>query len=186
MTDNAHLIRQDRIEQMIRLIRGEKVILDSDVAVLYGVETGALNRAVRRNIDRFPGDFMFQLSKEEFDYLKCQFGMSSQWGGRRRSTPVAFTEQGGAMLSSVLRSERAARVNIEIVRTFVRLRQMLLTHTELTNKLATLENKYDEQFRVVFDAIRALMTPAEPEKKEVGFHVKEKKAKYGSKSKKRG
>jgi phage regulator Rha-like protein len=159
----------ERITQSILLIRGHKVMLDADLAKLYGVETGALTRAVRRNVDRFPQDFMFQLTEQEFNDLRCQFGTSSNWGGRRYP-PYAFTEQGVAMLSSVLRSTRAVQVNIEIMRAFVRLRQMLAGHADLARKLAALEKRYDAQFRAVFDAIRELMTPPEPKKKRpIGF-----------------
>jgi len=144
-------------------------MLDADLAVLYRVDTSALTRAVRRNLDRFPPDFMFQLTKGEFENLRCQIGISSQWGGRR-FPPYAFSEQGVAMLSSVLRSTRAVTVNIEIMRAFVRLRRMLASHADLARQLAALENKYDAQFRVVFDAIRQLMAPPpEPPKKRIGF-----------------
>jgi hypothetical protein len=151
--------------------------LDEDLATLYEVETKTLNRAVKRNLDRFPEDFMFQLTNEEFASLRRQSGTSSlksqvctsRWGGRRYS-PYAFTEHGVAMLSSVLNSNRAVQVNIEIMRCFVRLRQMLASNAELARKLATLERKYDAQFKVVFDAIRELMTPSEPKKKRsIGF-----------------
>jgi len=124
------IIPAERIEQAILLIRGEKVMLDADLARLYRVETGALTRAVRRNLVRFPPDFMFQLTTEEYENLKCQFGISSRWGGRRRP-PYAFSEQGVAMLSSVLRSPRAVAVNVEIMRAFVRLRKMLASHEDL-------------------------------------------------------
>ncbi len=160
----------DRIDHCILLIRGTKVLLDADLAELYGVETKALTRAVRRNMDRFPGDFMFRLDKEEFDDLRRHFGTSSQWGGRRFA-PYAFTEQGVAMLSSVLRSSRAIAVNIEIMRAFVRLRQLLATHADLARKLDALERNYDAQFRVVFDAIRELMTPPTGPRKRIGFRV---------------
>jgi hypothetical protein len=167
----------ERITQTILLIRGQKVILDEDLAQLYEVETKALNRAVKRNLDRFPEDFMFQLTTEEFMNLRFQSGTSnlrsqtvtSSWGGRRYP-PYAFTEQGVAMLSSVLRSDRAIHVNIEIMRAFVRLRQILASHKDLARKLAALEKKYDAQFKVVFDAIRELMTPPAPKKKRsIGF-----------------
>ncbi|MGP8199538.1 MAG: ORF6N domain-containing protein [Limisphaerales bacterium] len=144
-----------------------------DRSGLYGVETGALNRAVKRNANRFPEDFMFQLTAEEYENLKCQIGISRDWGGRRRSLPYAFTEQGVAMLSSVLSSPRAVQVNIAIMRAFVRLREMLLTNAELAQKLVALEAKYDSQFKVVFDAIRQLMTPPDPARPEIGFHVRE-------------
>jgi len=158
----------ERIESRIYLLRGHKVMLSTDLADLYEVEPRALVQAVKRNIERFPEDFMFQLSQEEFDNLKSQIVISS-WGGLRRATPYAFTEQGVAMLSSVLRSKRAVMVNVEIMRAFVRLRQMLSAHADLARKLATLEKKYDAQFKVVFDAIRELMAPPERKKRPIGF-----------------
>ena len=159
-----------QVEQRIFLIRGQNVMLDFAIAELYGVATGALNRAVKRNADRFPADFMFQLSDKESDNLRCQIGISSGWGGRRRSSPYAFTEQGIAMLSSVLRSPRAVQVNIAIMRAFVRLREMLMSNADLARKLLTLENKYDAQFRIVFDAIRELMEgPPPSQKPRIGF-----------------
>ena len=162
-------IREENIEQLIFQMRGQKVILSPHLAELYGVETRVLVQAVKRNIDRFPDDFMFQLSDEEFTNLKSQIVISS-WGGSRRAKPHAFTEQGVAMLSSVLRSKRAVQVNIEIMRTFVKLRQMLSAHKDLENKLAALEKKYDEQFKVVFDAIRRLSLPVSPRKRRpIGF-----------------
>jgi len=161
-----------RIERSIRLIRGDKVILDEDLAELYGVEVKRLNEQVRRNIDRFPADFMFQLTNQEFKDLKSQFATSSQWGGRR-IPPYAFSEQGVAMLSSVLHSPRAVQVNIEIMRTFVRLRRLLASHADLAERLEELEQKYDAQFRVVFDAIRQMMAPEEKGRKEIGFRVEE-------------
>ena len=168
------LIPVEVIEKKIILIRSEKMMLDADLAVLYGVETKLLVRAVKRNIDRFPVDFMIQLDKEEYENLRCQLGTSSRWGGRRY-LPYAFTEQGVAMLSSVLNSERAIKVNIEIMRSFVRLRQMLSTNAELARKLAALEKKYDIQFKAVFDAIRQLMAPPAHKRRQIGFH--EEKAK---------
>jgi hypothetical protein len=189
------LIPAERIERRILILRGEKVMLDSDLAELYGVETKALNQAVQRNIERFPEDFMFRLSTEEFEIiLKSQIVTSrgeiteklsekkgnlksqivtSSWGyGGRRKLPYAFTEQGVAMLSSVLRSQRAVQVNIAIMRTFVQLRQMLASNAGLAKKLAALEAKYDEQFKVVFDAIRELMSKPTPlTGGEMGFHT---------------
>jgi len=157
------------IEQSIVLVRGEKVILDYVLAAMYGVTTKTLVQAVRRNPDRFPRDFMYQLSPQEVARLRSQIVTSKGRGGRRRR-PYAFTEQGVAMLSSVLRSERAVQVNVEIMRAFVRLRRLLITHADLARKLEELEQKYDSQFRVVFDAIRELMTPAAvPEKRRIGF-----------------
>jgi hypothetical protein len=168
MVNEKSLIPVERIEKAILLIRGQKVMLDADLAELYGVETKMLVRAVKRNMDRFPADFMFQLSKEEFDNLRFHFGTSSDWGGRRYP-PYAFTEQGVAMLSSVLHSQRAIQVNIEIMRAFIRLRQMLVSHVELARKLDALEKKYDAQFRQVFEAIRQLMAPPEPKRRPIGF-----------------
>ena len=168
MINKKSLVPVDRIEKAILLIRGQKVMLDADLAALYAVETKQLVRAVRRNIDRFPPDFMFQLSKEEFGNLRFHFGTSSGWGGRRY-LPYAFAEQGVAMLSSVLRSQRAIQVNIEIMRAFIRLRQMLASHVELARKLDALEKKYDAQFKQVFEAIRQLMAPPEPKRRPMGF-----------------
>lgn len=159
----------EKIEKAIYLIRGEKVMLDRDLAALYGVETGALNRAVKRNLLRFPSDFMFQLTAEEFDILRCQIGISKKSPGGRRFLPFVFTEQGVAMLSSVLNSERAVMVNIEIMRAFVRPRQMLSSNVELARRLDELESKYDKQFKIVFDAIRQLMAPPVRDGKEIGF-----------------
>jgi len=168
MNKESAIVPMARIEKAIIQLRGEKVMLDADLAELYGVETGALTRAVRRNIDRFPKDFMFQLSKEEFEILKCHFGISSGWGGRR-TPPYAFTEQGVAMLSSVLRSTQAVQVNIEIMRAFVSLRAMTADHKALARRLNKLEQKYDRQFAVVFDAIREMMNPPEGKKQPIGF-----------------
>jgi hypothetical protein len=166
MVENS-LVPVERIERVILVLRGHKVILDKDLAALYGVTTGNLNKAVARNIDRFPDDFMFQLSPDEMENLIFHSGTSS-WGGTRKP-PQAFTEQGVAMLSSVLRSQRAVQVNIEIMRAFVRLRQMLQQNADLARKLALLERKYDAQFRAVFDAIRELMKPLEKPRRKIGF-----------------
>ena len=155
------------IAQNIRLVRGHKVLLGMDLAELYGVEHRALMQAVRRNPERFPEDFMFQLNPEEWADLKSQFVISS-WGGIR-TRPHAFTEQGVAMLSSVLRGERAIQVNVEIMRAFVRLRQILTEHKELSARLDTLEQKYDANFKSVFDAIRQLMAPPATPKRPIGF-----------------
>jgi hypothetical protein len=166
------LLPAERIEKSILLIRDQKVLLDADLADLYGVATKVLVQAVKRNIKRFPGDFMFQLSAKEFEVLRSQIVTSNGRGGRR-SAPFAFTEQGVAMLSTVLRSERAIDVNIEIMRAFVRLRQLLSSHAALARKLDEMEKKYDHQFKVVFDAIRQLMMPpTEPQKKRrIGFRL---------------
>lgn len=169
----------ERIERRILLIRGQKVMLDADLAELYEVETKALNRAVRRNIERFPGDFMFELTAGEFESLRCHFGTSnlksqivtSNGRGGRRYNPLAFTEQGVAMLSSVLRSQRAVLVNIAIMRAFVKLREMLASHRDLARRLDEMENKYDAQFKVVFDAIRELMKAPEKPRRRIGFNA---------------
>jgi flagellar capping protein FliD len=167
-----------KITGKIYLIRGQRIIIDRDLAELYEVETKQLKRAVRRNIDRFPADFMFELTKAELENLRCQFGTSS-WGGVRYR-PMAFTEQGVAMLSSVLNSDRAIQVNIQIMRAFTRLRRMLETHKELKKKLEEMEKKYDEQFQIVFEAIKQLISEDEKPKKKIGY-VKEKQADYGKK-----
>jgi len=195
---NPPVIPAQRIESRVLLIRGEKVLLDADLAELYGVTTGAINQAVKRNAERFPSDFMFQLTEEEVlallksqfvtakaerefkslikkDILKSQSVISNDTvvgKGGRRSLPRAFTEQGVAMLSSVLRSRRAIAVNIEIMRAFVRLRQLVASNADLAGKLAALERKYDAQFKAVFDAIRELMSPRiPPRNRELGFHT---------------
>lgn len=165
------LIPLERIERKILLIRGHKVLLDSDLAELYGVETRRLNEQVRRNLERFPDDFMFQLSLEEVADLISQNATSS-WGGRRKP-PLAFTEMGVAMLSSVLSSERAIAVNIEIMRTFTRLRELLASHVELSRRVQSLErvsHHHGDKLRVVFEAIRELSSPPQPPKKhKLGF-----------------
>ena len=168
MKRSSSIIPTEKIERRIFYFRGVKVILSSDLAELYGVAVKALNQAVRRNIDRFPEDFMFQLTGEEFNDLKSQF-VTSSWGGMRRALPYAFTEQGIAMLSGVLKSPRAIRVNIEIMRTFVKLHQMSASNAELARKLDELEKKYDRQFKIVFDAIRLLMSPSPGKAKQIGF-----------------
>ena len=166
---NRNLISIEKIEKAIYLIRGEKVMLDRDLAELYDVSTAAFNQAVRRNRERFPEDFMFQLTSAEVDQLnRSQIVIGSEKHRDPRFRPYAFSEQGVAMLSSVLRSKRAIIVNIEIMRAFVQLRQMLASNAELSRRLDELESKYDNQFKVVFDAIRQLM--ATPTRKEIGFH----------------
>jgi len=158
-------------------------MLDRDMAELYGVETKVLKQAVRRNIDRFPADFMFELTGDEFNNLRSQI-VTSSWGGARYLS-MAFTEQGVAMLSSVLKSDRAIQVNIQIMRAFTQLRQMLSTHKDLKRKIESLEKKYDQQFQVVFEAIKQLLeTDAKP-KKKIGYTVKEKQKTYGKKRKKK-
>ncbi len=158
----------ERITRSIVFLRGQKLLLDAELALLYDVPTKVLNQAVRRNLDRFPADFMFRLTAEEVAILRSQAVTSSSWGGRR-ALPHAFTEQGVAMLSSVLRSRRAVLVNVEIMRAFVRLRQMLESDAGLVRKLDALERRYDAQFKVVFDAIRALMAPPAIPRKRIGF-----------------
>jgi hypothetical protein len=177
MKKSSALIPVERIQRAIFLVRAEKVMLDADLAALYGVSTGNLNKAVKRNLDRFPLDFMFQLTSDEAENLRFQIGISSSDFGGRRHLPYAFTEQGVAMLSSVLRSKRAVQVNIAVMRAFVQLRQVLSSHAELARKLAALEQRiegHDTAIRSLFDAIRQLMAPPPPEqpKPEIGFHVK--------------
>jgi len=166
------IIPAEHIERKIYLIRGHKVMLDNDLAELYGVPTRRLNEQVRRNMTRFPADFMFQLTTEEAENLRSQFATSSSVHGGRRYLPYVFTEQGVAMLSSVLNSDRAVQVNIAIMRAFVKLREMLSTNKELAHKLAQLERKiekHDDEIKLIFDAIRELMRPPEPKKRKIGF-----------------
>jgi hypothetical protein len=169
------LFTSEFIERRIYLIHGQKVMLDSDLAELYGVTTFNLNKAVKRNAGRFPEDFMFQLSKEETESLRFQIGMSKPGRGGRRYLPYVFTEQGVAMLSSILSSERAVLVNVAIMRTFVKLRQLLATHKDLAEKLAFLEVKYqkhNKDLKVVFEAIRRLMSPEKPPRhRQIGFRM---------------
>jgi hypothetical protein len=176
---SKEIIPVERIARTILLLRGQKVLLDADLAKLYGVSTGALNRAVKRNVDRFPSDFMFRLTPEDIANLRCQIGISS-WGGRR-ALPYAFTEQGVAMLSSVLSSERAVKVNIAIMRAFVKLRETLETNRELAKKFSELERrvgKHDEEIGAIIETIRQLMLPSEKPRRQIGFHVREKTARY--------
>ena len=174
------LLPVERIEQAILLIRRQKVILDVDLADLYDVPTKALNQAVTRNERRFPPDFMFRLTKEEKDELVTNCDRLERLK-HSSALPRAFTEQGVAMLASVLNSDTAIEANIEIMRAFVRLRQMLSAHKDLERKLIALEKKYDEQFKVVFDAIRALMASPEKPRNKIGFEIKEPKVRYGKK-----
>jgi len=159
----------ERIEKAIYVIRGERAMLDRDLAQLYAIPTKVLKQTVRRNLDRFPDDFMFVLDKNEFELWRSQFVTSKADRQGLRYPPMAFTEQGVAMLSSVLNSGRAVQVNIAIMRTFVQLRQMLASNAHLAKKLEVLERKYDHQFKVVFDAIRQLMIPVDPKRKQIGF-----------------
>jgi ORF6N domain len=206
MSESLNPVSPDTIATMVHWIRHEKVMLDSDLAELYGVEARVLNQAVKRNIGRFPEDFMFQLTADEMDALRCQTGilkpsltekgstltsqvviskdaradlptnssqtvMSSRKHRGRAYLPYAFTEQGVAMLSSVLRSERAAEVNIAIMRTFVQLRRLMDSNRDLAQKIGEMEEKYDGQFRIVFDAIRRLVAPSANPAHEMGFHT---------------
>jgi hypothetical protein len=197
----AIILKPENLARLVFFIRGEKVMLDSDLATLYGVEARALNQAVARNRKRFPADFMFRVSRKEHESLRSQFVISNEAGttddslqsvmrspgsrhdhltsqivtskkgrGGRRYLPYAFTEQGVAMLSSVLRSERAVEVNIAIMRTFVQLRRLMDTNRDLARKIEALEEKYDEKFAVVFEAIKQLIAPPAPAKKQIGFH----------------
>jgi hypothetical protein len=163
----------EKIRRAVVRVRGQNVLVDADLAALYRVDVRALNQAVARNVDRFPSDFMFELTNDEAESLRSQFVILKRGRGRHRKyPPKAFTEEGVAMLSSVLRSQRAVRVNIEIMRAFVQLRRMLGANEELTRKLDALEQKYDGQFRVVFQAIPELMTPSEPPRRSIGFRAR--------------
>lgn len=174
MGEAISLVPVERIERAILFIRGEKVMLDSDLAEIYGVETRVLNQAVKRNANRFPADFMFQLTGEEAAAIRRSRSQSVilKRGEHRKYLPYAFTEHGALMLANVLNSERAAQTSVMVVRAFVRLRQLLSSNAELARKLESLEKKYDAQFKVVFDAIRQLMSPPARPKREIGFHVK--------------
>lgn len=199
MANQESLIPIERIEQKIYVIRGERVMLDSDLAEIYGVETKMFNRAVKRNINRFPEDFMFQLTAEEYESLRFQIGTSnddslkfqigisndeslrSQFAtskkgrGGRRYLPNVFTEHGAIMAANILNSEKAVTASVQVVRAFVKLRQILASNTELAKQLEALEQKYDEQFKVVFKAIRQLMLPPDKPQRNIGFIEKEKK-----------
>ena len=178
MADNKSTLPVERIEQLIQLIRGQKVMLDTDLAELYGVPTKALNQAVKRNKDRFPADFMFQLTRRE----KAEVVTNCDHLQRLKFSPTlphAFTEHGAIMLANVLNSRIAVQVSIQIVRAFIKLREAVASHKDLALRLDQLEQKYDAQFKVVFDAIRQLMTPPEPEKRKIGFLAREKAAAYG-------
>ena len=179
------IISTESIVNKIVFLRGEKVLLDHDLAELYGVETKVLKQAVRRNIKRFPDDFMFELTKEENQSLRSQ-NVTLKRGRHSKYSPFAFTEQGVAMLSSVLNSERAIEVNISIMRAFVQLRKMIASHDKLARKLAELEQhleSHDEQIQAIFEAIRQLMIPPTKPRKKIGFVVKEKQAAYGKRTK---
>jgi hypothetical protein len=172
MASQKSIIPSAFISQKIFFVRGTRVMLDADLARLYGVETKNLNKAVKRNASRFPFDFMFQLSSKEMQILRFQMGTSKRVQGGRRYAPYAFTEQGIAMLSSVLRSSRAVQVNVAIMRTFVRLREMLTTHEELRRKIDAMEKRYDARFQAVFEAIRQMLETPIPAKKPIGFHAR--------------
>lgn len=166
----SHSLEQhEQLAALILTVRGHRVMLDADLATLYGVETKQLNRAVKRKADRFPEDFMFQLTRSEVAALRYQIGTSNGRGGRRY-LPYVFTQEGVAMLSSVLNSPRAIAVNVAIMRAFVRLRQMALSVDELARKLTEMEQKYDQQFQEIFEAIRQLITPPESPNRQIGFH----------------
>ena len=174
------------IERKIYLIRGQKIILDNDLADLYGVSIRVLNQAVKRNLNRFPEDFMFQLTKEEDESLRSQIVTLKRGRGKHRKyLPYAFTEQGVAMLSGVLSSDRAVHVNIAIMRAFVKLREMISLNKELAHKLMQLERKiekHDTEIKFIFEAIRQLMAAPEPKEKKIGFRVRERKARYRTSS----
>ena len=181
----TELVPVELIASKIYLIRGIKVMLDRDLAKLYGVTTGNLNKAVKRNIERFPDDFMFQLTSEEYKTLRFQIGILEK-GQHSKYLPYAFTEQGVAMLSSVLRSKRAIEVNIAIMRAFVQLRKTLDSHAELAQKLADLQQRvegHDEQIQAIFEVIRQLMAPPDKKVKKIGFMVKERQKAYAKKAK---
>jgi hypothetical protein len=177
---SKEIVLLERIAESIRWIRGQKVLLDFDLAALYGVQTKNLNKAVKRNAERFPADFMFQLTPEELRSLRFQFGTSKARGGLRYP-PYAFTEEGVAMLSSILKSDRAIRVNVAIMRTFVRLRQTLESNRELAQKFSELERRVgvqDDEIAAILEAIRQLMAPSEKPRREIGFHVRERAGRY--------
>ena len=167
MAKSSEIIPIERIQNSIYLIRKQKVMLDKDLAALYGVETKALIQAVKRNIERFPSDFMYQLTDKEFAILRSQI-VTTSWGGRRYS-PYVFTEQGVAMLSSVLRSKRAIEVNIAIMRTFVKLREILGSNELLRRKIESMERKYDEKFEQVFAVLQNMLTEESKPKRQIGF-----------------
>jgi phage regulator Rha-like protein len=169
------IIPVEIIENKIYLIRNKKVMLDSDLAELYDVETKVLNQAVKRNIARFPEDFMFQLDKEESSELSRSQFVTLKRGQNIKYLPHAFTENGVAMLSSVLNSERAIQVNIQIMRTFTKIREMLLSHKDLKHKIEEMEKKYDSQFKIVFNAIKELMSPPEKQVRKIGFKIEKEK-----------
>ena len=169
MSKDLTSIAVEQIQSIILVIRGERVILDSELAKLYGVTTARLNQQVRRNAERFPSDFVFNITKEENESLMLQFATSKQGRGGARKLPLVFTEHGAIMAANVLNSQRAVRASVEVVRAFIRLRRILASNTDLARKLNELERRYDRQFKVVFDAIRQLMTPPPKKRKQIGF-----------------
>ena len=182
MNDLSITINEIPIQNIIHTIRGVQIIFDRDLAELYGVETGALNRAVKRNFERFPDDFMFQLSMEEWNILKCQIGISKSSHGGRRKLPYAFTEQGVSMLSSVLNSKRAIQVNIAIMRAFVQIRKLAISQDLISQRIREIEAKledHDESIGEIFEAILYLINTPEKPKKQIGFEIKESRARYG-------
>ena len=179
----AAIVPIERIEKSIYLIRGKKIILDSDLANIYGIPTYRFNEAVKRNKKRFPEDFMFQLKREEVEILISQNAMSKPGRGGRRSLPYVFTEHGAVMAANILKSPIAVEMSVIVVRAFVKMREMMIGQKDLARKLTALEKKYDKQFQVVFDAIRALMAEEEKPRKKIGFEVKESKTKYAQKKK---
>jgi len=188
MSQNQLIMPAERIERIIYLIRGEKVMLDSDLAELYGVETKILNKAVKRNLERFPKDFMFQLNYQEVARLRFQNGTSKTGRGGSRYLPYVFTEQGVAMLSGVLTSPRAVKVNVEIMRAFVRLREVMASSKEFARRMEELERRiasHDENIRTLFQAIRQLMAAPEKQPKKIGFQLREKRSPYLAKIKNR-
>jgi hypothetical protein len=164
-------IPPQQVTDHIHIVRGQKIILDFDLAALYGVPTKRLNEQVRRNLDRFPSDFMFQVTENELEILRSQFATSS-WGGRRRP-PYAFTEHGALMAANVLNSQTAIKVSLEVIRAFIQLRQILVVHRDLEKKLNDLEKKYDAKFKVVFDTVKQLMIPPEIKRRRIGIHNSE-------------
>jgi hypothetical protein len=174
MAQARQIIPLESIERRIYVIRGHNVMLDFDLAELYGVTTSRLNEQVKRNIERFPEDFAFQLSREAFDALMSQIAISNTGRGGRRKLSWAFTEHGILMLSSVLRSEQAVQVNIAIMRAFVRMREVMISHKEMARRIDDMERKYDTQFKAVFDALRRIMEPPDPPKKRrIGYIIPE-------------
>lgn len=182
MDKNVEIIKPENIAQLIFQIRGQKVMLDRDLAGLYGVETKRLKEQVKRNLDRFPDDFMFELSKKELTNWRSQFATSNKDIMGLRVPPFAFTEHGVLMLSSVLKSKRATQVNIQIMRTFARLRQAILDNDDLRRELQDLKQISEERFQIVFETLDQLLTLKNEPKKRIGFEVKEKKAAYGKKT----